>query len=84
MKKITVLALMSLANLAIASDIKPTEYRQVTIIGIGNNSFNACNDANNRAFNSKKVFVGTPNVDLRPLPNGGYISIITRTEKVTH
>jgi hypothetical protein len=34
--------------------------------------------------NSKKVFVGTPNVDLRPLPNGGYISIITRTEKVTH
>jgi hypothetical protein len=84
MKTILLLAILSATGSAICSDIRPPEYREVTIIGLGTTSFNACNDANNRMYNSKKRFTDQCRVDLRPLPNGGYISIITRTEKITH
>lgn len=79
----TIYALLAAAP-CFCSDIRPPEYRQATIIGFGSTAFNACNDANIRAINTKKRFTGQTRVDLRPLPNGGYISIVTRTEKVIH
>jgi hypothetical protein len=82
--KTILLAILLGTSSAFCSDIKPPEYRQVTIIGLGSTSFNACNDANTRMYNSKKRFTDQCRVDLRPLPNGGYISIITRTEKIIH
>lgn len=84
MKTVIAIGALLAISSSFGSDIKPPEYRQSTVIGFGSTAFNACNDANIRAINTKKRFTGETRVDLRPLPNGGYISIVTRTEKVIH
>jgi hypothetical protein len=67
-----------------AEDIKPTEIKEATFIGVGRNAYHACAEANWRLQASCKQVVGPKNVDVQPLPNGGAITIMTVKYKVVH